>query len=31
MAADEAERLARHSGNDAASWLAMQADDDLKT
>ena len=28
---DTAERLARHLGGEAASWLAMQADYDLKT
>jgi plasmid maintenance system antidote protein VapI len=31
ITADTAERLARHFGGDAASWLAPQADDDLKT
>ena len=31
VTADTAERLARHLGGDAASWLAMQADYDLKT
>ena len=31
VTADTAERLARHFGGDAASWLAMQADYDLKT
>jgi antitoxin HigA-1 len=31
VSADTAERLARHFGGDAASWLAMQADYDLKT
>jgi antitoxin HigA-1 len=31
ITADTAERLARHFGGDAASWLAMQADFDLKT
>ena len=31
VSADTAERLARYFGGDAASWLAMQADYDLKT
>ena len=31
ITADSAERLARYFGGDAASWLAMQADYDLKT
>jgi addiction module HigA family antidote len=31
ITADTAERLARHFGGDAASWLALQADYDLKT
>ena len=31
ITADTAERLARCFGGDAASWLALQADDDLKT
>lgn len=31
ITADTAERLARYFGGDAASWLAMQADYDLKT
>ena len=31
VTAETAERLARHLGGDAASWLAMQADYDLKT
>lgn len=31
VTADTAERLARYFGGDAASWLAMQADFDLKT
>lgn len=31
ITADTAERLARHFGGDASSWLAMQADYDLKT
>ena len=31
MTADTAQRLARYFGGDAASWLAMQADYDLKT
>lgn len=31
ITADTAERLARYSGGDAASWLALQADYDLKT
>jgi addiction module HigA family antidote len=31
ISADTAERLARYFGGDAASWLAMQADFDLKT
>jgi antitoxin HigA-1 len=31
ITADTAERLARHFGGDAASWLALQADFDLKT
>jgi addiction module HigA family antidote len=31
VSADTAERLARHFGGDAASWLALQADFDLKT
>ena len=31
VTADTAERLARHFGGDAASWLALQADFDLKT
>ena len=31
VTADTAERLARHFGGDAASWLAMQADYDRKT
>ena len=31
VSADTAERLARYFGGDAASWLAMQADFDLKT
>jgi antitoxin HigA-1 len=31
VTADTAERLARYFGGDAASWLAMQADYDLKT
>ena len=30
VTAETAERLARHLGGDAASWLAMQADYDLK-
>ena len=29
--ADTAERLARYFGGDAASWLALQSDFDLKT
>jgi addiction module HigA family antidote len=31
VTADTAERLARYFGGDAASWLALQADFDLKT
>jgi addiction module HigA family antidote len=31
VTADTAERLARHFGGDAASWLALRADYDLKT
>ena len=31
IAADTAEPLARYFGDDAASWLALQADHDLKT
>ena len=31
ISADTAERQARYFGGDAASWLAMQADFDLKT
>jgi addiction module HigA family antidote len=31
VAADTAARLAKYFGGDAASWLAMQADYDLKT
>jgi addiction module HigA family antidote len=31
ITADTAERLARYFGGDASSWLAMQADFDLKT
>ena len=31
VSADTAERLARYFGGDAASWLALQADYDLKT
>ena len=31
VTADTAERLARYFGGDGASWLAMQADYDLKT
>ena len=31
VTADTAERLARYFGGDAASWLVMQADYDLKT
>ena len=31
ITADTAERLARHFGGDASSWLAMQGDYDLKT
>ncbi len=31
ISADTAERLARYFGGDAVSWLAMQADYDLKT
>lgn len=31
VTADTAERLARYFGGDAASWLARQADYDLKT
>ncbi|MBQ1764601.1 MAG: HigA family addiction module antidote protein [Aquincola sp.] len=31
VTADTAARLAKHFGGDAASWLAMQADYDLKT
>ena len=31
ITADTAERLARYFGGDAASWLAMQAEFDLKT
>lgn len=31
ITADTAERLARYFGGDAASWLALQADYDLKT
>ena len=31
VSADSAERLARHFGGDAASWLALQADYDLRT
>jgi len=31
ISADTAERLARYFGGDASSWLAMQADYDLKT
>lgn len=31
VTADTAQRLARHFGGDAASWLALQADFDLKT
>jgi addiction module HigA family antidote len=31
VTADTAQRLARYFGGDAASWLAMQANYDLKT
>lgn len=31
VTADTAARLAKHFGGDAASWLALQADYDLKT
>ncbi|WNH53497.1 HigA family addiction module antitoxin [Stenotrophomonas oahuensis] len=31
ITADTAARLARHFGGDAASWLALQAEYDLKT
>jgi addiction module HigA family antidote len=31
ITADTAERLARYFGGDAASWLALQADYDLKS
>lgn len=31
ISADTAERLSRYFGGDAASWLALQADYDLKT
>lgn len=31
VTADTAQRLARYFGGDAASWLALQADYDLKT
>jgi addiction module HigA family antidote len=31
ITADTAERIARFFGGDAASWLALQADYDLKT
>jgi addiction module HigA family antidote len=31
VSADTAERLARYFGGDAASWLALQANFDLKT
>lgn len=31
VSADTAERLSRYFGGDAASWLALQADHDLKT
>ncbi len=31
ITADTAERLARYFGGDAASWMALQADYDLKT
>ena len=31
VTADTAERLARYFGGDAASWLALQADYDLRT
>ncbi|MEN8445750.1 MAG: HigA family addiction module antitoxin [Cyanobacteria bacterium J06555_13] len=31
ITADTAERLARYFGGDAASWLSLQADYDLKT
>lgn len=31
VTADTAVRLARHFGGDAASWLALQAEYDLKT
>lgn len=31
VTADTAARLARHFGGDAASWLALQAEYDLKT
>ncbi len=31
VTADTAQRLARHFGGDAASWLALQSDFDLKT
>jgi addiction module HigA family antidote len=31
VTADTAQRLVRYFGGDAASWLAMQADYDLKT
>ena len=31
ITADTAERLAHYFGGDAASWLALQADHDLKT
>ena len=31
VTADTAERLARYFGGDAASWLALQANYDLKT
>ena len=31
ITADTAERLAHHFGGDAASWMSLQADYDLKT
>ena len=31
VSADTAERLARYFGGEAASWLALQADYDLRT
>ena len=31
VTADTAERLAHYFGGDAASWMALQADYDLKT